>query len=109
MRGNVSWTEREWQDRHQFFRELPDKLPTTLPEDLRTFTFKPEGSIAKLYFQDPRIHYEAWFTWRSGRVGVGLHFERDEATNDRLFRAFDRRIVEIKARLGDSIDLEKWD
>jgi hypothetical protein len=105
----VPWTEREWGERHLFFRELPEKLRSTLPEDLRGFTFKPQGSLAQLYFQDPRIHYEAWFNWRSGRVGIGLHFEGDETTNDRLFRAFDRRIVEIKARLGDTIDLERWD
>jgi hypothetical protein len=105
----VSWTEREWGDRHLFFRELPEKLRGTLPPDLREFTFKPQGSLAQLYFQDPKVHYEVWFTWRSGRLGIGLHFERDESTNNRLFEAFDRRIVEIKALLGDTIELERWD
>ena len=105
----MPWTEREWGDRHLFFRELPEKLRHVLPEDLRNFTFKPQGSLAQLYFQDPKVHYEAWFTWRSGRVGVGLHFERDEVTNNRLFEAYDRHILEIKASLGDSIELERWD
>ena len=105
----MSWTDREWQDRHVFFRELPDQLRRVLPEELRQFTFKPQGSLAQLYFEDPKVHYESWFSWRSGRVGLGLHFERDQARNDHLFDAFDRRIIEIKAALGDTIELERWD
>lgn len=62
-----------------------------------------------MYYQDPKIHYEAWFHWRSGRLELGLHGEQDPRTNERLFDAYDRHIVEIKARLGETIELERWD
>ena len=50
-----------------------------------------------------------WFHWRTGRLELGLHFERAERDNERLFEAFDRRLTEIKGELGQSIDLEWWD
>jgi hypothetical protein len=88
---------------------LPDGLRPLLPDDLRDFTYKTHGSLAQLYYDDPRVHYEIWFHWRTGRIELGLHFERDERTNAQLFGSFDRRIVAIKAEVGDSIDLERWD
>jgi len=105
----LPWTDREWIDRHVLFRELGDGVRQRLPADLRDFTYKTHGSLAQLHFADPRIHYEVWFHWRTGRVELGLHFERDEKTNERLFEAFDRHIVELKATLGQSVDLERWD
>jgi hypothetical protein len=105
----VPWTDREWGGRHQFFRELPDGVRPLLPDELRDFTFRPRGSLAQLYYRDPRVHYEAWFHWRTGRLELGLHFERAERDNERLFEAFDRRMVEIKGELGQSIELERWD
>ena len=105
----MPWTDREWGGRHQFFRELPDGVRPLLPDELRDFTFRPRGSLAQLYFRDPRVHYEAWFHWPTGRLELGLHFERAERDNERLFEAFDRRMVEIKGELGETIDLERWD
>jgi hypothetical protein len=105
----VPWTEREWSGRHQFFRDLPSELRRRLPSALHGFTYKPRGSLAQVYFRDPRVHYEAWFHWRTGRLELGLHFERDERTNDRLFQSFDRYILQLKDELGQSIDLERWD
>lgn len=105
----LPWTDRDWVDRHKFFRELPESLRPLLPSDLRDFTFRARGSLAQLHYQDPKIHYEAWFHWRSGRLELGLHFEQDQRTNERLFQAFDRQIVAIKAGLGESIELERWD
>jgi hypothetical protein len=105
----LPWTDREWSGRHQFFRELPDAVRALLPSELRDFTYRPRGSLAQLYFRDPRVHYEAWFHWRTGRLELGLHFERTERDNERLFEEFDRRMVEIKGELGQSIELERWD
>jgi hypothetical protein len=96
-------------DRHVLFRELPDGLRRRLPESLHEFTYKPQGSLAQVHFGEPRIHYEVWFHWRTGRVELGLHFERDERTNEQLFDLYDRHIVELKATLGESIELERWD
>lgn len=105
----MPWTDREWGDRHSFFRELPDELRPRLPPDLLDFTYRPRGSLAQLHYEDPRVHYELWFHWRTGRIEIGLHFERDELTNEALFGWYDRRIVAIKASLGETVDLERWD
>ncbi len=105
----MPWTDRDWTERHQFFRDLPEGVRSRLPPELHDFIYKPRGSLAQLYYADPRVHFEAWFHWRTSRLELGLHFEKDERTNDRLFEAFDRHIVEIKASLGESIDLERWD
>ncbi len=105
----MPWTDREWGDRHAFLRDLPDELKGRLPEEFLGFTYRPRGSIAQVFYADPRVHYELWFHWRTGRIEIGLHFERDERTNDALFDWFDRQIVSIKAGLGETIDLERWD
>jgi hypothetical protein len=105
----MPWTDREWTDRHAFFRELPDSLRPRLPPELVEFTYRPRGSLAQLHYDDPRVHYELWFHWRTGRLEIGLHFERDERTNEDLFQLYDRHIVAIKAALGETIDLERWD
>ncbi len=105
----MPWTDREWGDRHLLLRELPDAVRPRLPADLAEFTYRPRGSLAQLHYQDPRVHYELWFHWRTGRLEIGLHFERDERTNEALFELFDRHIVAIKAELGESVDLERWD
>jgi len=53
---------------------------------------------------------EVWSLKRLGRLEIGLHFEsRDRAFNERMFLFFDRYIIEIKAQLGKSVDLERWD
>jgi hypothetical protein len=105
----MPWTDREWGDRHLLLRELPEAVRTHLSADLVDFTYRPRGSLAQLHYQDPRVHYELWFHWRTGRLEIGLHFERDERTNAALFDLFDRNIVSIKAELGEGIDLERWD
>jgi hypothetical protein len=90
-------------------RELPEAVRSLLPRELTEFTYRPLGSLAQLHYSDPRVHYELWFHWRTGRLEIGLHFERDERTNAALFDLFDRHIVAIKAELGEGIDLERWD
>jgi len=105
----MPWTDRDWVDRHALFKDLPVELRERLPSDLRHFTYKPQGSLAQVYYQDPKVHYEVWFHWRSGRLELGLHFERDERSNGRLFDRYDRHIIEIKALLGESVELERWD
>lgn len=98
-----------WRDRHQFLRDLPEKLRGLLSDEARDFTYKQRSGLAQLYYQDPATHFEAWFHWRTSRLELGLHFEKSARENDALFDAFDRRIVEIKFELGDSIELERWE
>ncbi len=98
-----------WRDRHQFLRDLPDRLRPLLPSEMRDFTYRQRGGLGQLSFQDPALHFEAWFHWRTTRLELGLHFEKSAPENDALFAAFDRRIVEIKCELGESIELERWE
>lgn len=105
----MPWTDREWHGRHEFFRDLPAGVRAELPSELRDFTYKTHGSLAQLHYGDPRLHYEAWFHWRTGRLELGLHLERDERANQRLFDGIDRYIVEIKHELGSGVALEGWD
>lgn len=105
----MPWTDRDWGERHQFLRDLAAGLRHRLPPALLDFSCRLSGSLAQVHYTDPRVHYEAWFHWRTGRLELGLHFEKDERTNERLFELFDGRIVEIKHCLGESIELERWD
>ena len=102
--------DRPWRERHVLFREIPDGLRHALPDQFHGFTYRPRGgSLAQLYFDEPLIHFEVAFHWKNGLVELGFHFEKDADTNERLFSEFDRQIVAIKAELGESIDLERWD
>ncbi|HVC35334.1 MAG TPA: hypothetical protein VNL16_17610 [Chloroflexota bacterium] len=110
-RSRAAFPGREpfWRDRQQFLRELPDGVRGLLPAELRDFTTRARGGLTQLYYQDPSVHFEAWFHWKTNRLELGLHFEKSARDNERLFDAFDRRIVEIKCELGESIDLERWE
>ncbi len=98
-----------WRDRHQFLRDLPDRLRESLSPELRDFSTRNRGGLVQVYYRDPGTHFEAWFHWRTSRLELGLHFEKTARENERLFNAFDRRIIEIKGELGDSIELERWE
>jgi hypothetical protein len=98
-----------WRDRHQFLRDLPDGVRAHLPPHLRDFSSRIRGGLAQIYYHDPGTHFEAWFHWKTGRLELGLHFEKSARDNEALFNAFDRRIVEIKCELGESIELERWE
>ena len=47
---------------------------------------------------------------RRGLIEIGLHFEsRDADQNRELLAAFSRRMVEVKATLGERWEAEMWD
>jgi len=98
-----------WRERNQLLRELPDLVRERLPAELRDFTARNRGGLVQIHYHDPATHFEAWFHWRTSRLELGLHFEKSARDNERLFNAFDERIVEIKHELGQSIELERWD
>ncbi|MBX6771601.1 MAG: hypothetical protein IRY83_07735 [Chloroflexi bacterium] len=95
--------------RRQFLAELPEMVRSLLPPDLRGFIARPRGGLVQLYYDDPGVHYEAWYHWRTNRLELGLHFEKDAAENARYFDLFDRYIIEIKHELGETVELERWD
>ena len=67
------------------------------------------SSQAQWWEDDPRIHIEAWWHAKTGRLELGLHLEATPEVNDRIAQGLSRRILAIKGRLGSQLDLEPWD
>jgi hypothetical protein len=80
-----------------------------LPTQLKQVKHRVRSSQAQWFFDDPRLHFEAWWHANTGRLELGLHLEADPQVNDRIAAGLARRLLMIKARLGDRIDLEPWD
>jgi hypothetical protein len=80
-----------------------------LPPALHGVRYRVRSSQAQWYFDDPRLHFEAWWHANSGRLELGLHLEAGPRLNERIGRALSRQLLELKARLGQGLDLEPWD
>ncbi|MDP9264665.1 MAG: hypothetical protein M3O91_00900 [Chloroflexota bacterium] len=55
------------------------------------------------------MHYECWLRHRHAVIEVGLHFEADPLTNERLLGAFRSRERVLRRRLGADARMEEWD
>ena len=94
----------------EFMQRIPVAVGSKLPPSLRDFQWRARSHLVQLYYGDPDLHFEVWSLRRLGRLEIGLHFEsRDRAFNERMFLFFDRYIIEIKAQLGKSVEVERWD
>ena len=80
-----------------------------LPDDLRGFQWQQRWSLVKLWYRVPKIHYEVWFHRRIGLIEIGLHFEADRETNDRLLAHFEENLIVAKAMVSERIEAEPWD
>ncbi len=80
-----------------------------LPPSLRDVRHRVRSSQAQWFYDDPRLHFEAWWHANTARIEIGLHLESAPGVNERIAQALARRLLEIKARLGSQIDLESWD
>jgi hypothetical protein len=67
------------------------------------------SSQAQWWFDDPRLHIEAWWHATTGRLELGLHLEGPPELNQRIAAGLSRQMLMIKARLGGRLDLEPWD
>jgi hypothetical protein len=76
---------------------------------MRTGQVRIRSSQAQWYFDDPRLHFEAWWHANTGRLELGLHLEADPELNERIARGLAARLLMIKGRLGPGIDLEPWE
>jgi hypothetical protein len=92
----------------QFQVSLVEKTRKHLPRALKNFEPRSFFAIVKLFYRNPRIHYEVWVRGKEHLVEVGLHLEADKPTNDALLAYFDSRAVEIHAQLGPRIEIEQW-
>ena len=85
-----------------FLSQVADELPSHLPPKLRDFSSELWGSYYKVWYGEPKIHFEVQFL-RNGRLEIGLHFEADAATNDRLADQLEDRRAAIVKALGDEV------
>ena len=92
-----------------FFRALPQPVKAALPARLKEVHHHVRSSQAQWYYDDPRLHFEAWWHANTGRLELGLHLESTPAVNERIAAGLARQLLLIKARLGERLDLEPWD
>jgi hypothetical protein len=76
---------------------------------MRDVKHRVRSSQAQWWFDDPRLHVEAWWHAKTGRLELGLHLEGPPELNERIAAGLSRRLLIIKARLGERLDLEPWD
>ncbi len=91
-------------------RTIPEALRSKLPPPLRGFRWQARSYLVQIYYHQPAVHFEVWSIRRLGHLEISLHFENeDRSLNEALFRYFDQYIIEIKAQLGERVELERWD
>jgi hypothetical protein len=92
-----------------FFRALPQPVKAALPARLKDVHHHVRSSQAQWFYDDPRLHFEAWWHANTGRLELGLHLESTPVVNERIANGLARQLLMIKARLGERVDLEPWD
>jgi hypothetical protein len=91
-----------------FLDGVAARLPAQLPPEWAGFQAQRRAHLLKLWYQEPRLHYEVWPVAGRELVEVGLHFEAAAETNLRLLRWFDPHIIALKAALDGTVELEQW-
>lgn len=94
----------------EFLRRVPERARPLCSEELREFQWRQRWSIVQLWHgPSARVHYEVGFHRRVDRIEVGLHFEADPRTNERLLRHFQEHLIVAKAGVSEWIEAEPWD
>lgn len=101
------WRDMERRP-HEFLARIRDLACDKLGQEAAIFQARIRFSLLQFYRQDPRIHYEVWLQRKTGRIEIGLHFEGEREDNYRWAETLSRRMVEIQAQLGPSMELEEW-
>lgn len=94
--------------RRSFFAAIVTHLRGALPEELRRFAHRGDFNLMKIWWDNPRVHFEVVIDQRIDRIEVGLHFEDGPASTIAYLRALDARVVELKHELGHHVELERW-
>ncbi|MEW5718583.1 MAG: hypothetical protein AB1817_08155 [Chloroflexota bacterium] len=92
----------------QFQVSLVEKTRKQLPRALKNFEPRSFFTIVKIFYRNPKIHYEVWVRGQERLIEIGLHLEADKPTNDALLAFFNSRAIEIHAELGPRIEIEQW-
>ena len=94
----------------EFLELLPDLVRQQLPPELEDFEVKgPTGSLVKLHYRQPAVHYEVWLRRRLKHVELGLHFEGDPDSNHRSIDLLSQQADDIRASLGPDVEVGAWD
>ncbi len=62
----------------------------------------------KIWYEHYRVHYEVVLDQQINMIELGLHFEDGPASSLAFLALLDKRILEIKDRLGPDVELERW-
>ena len=92
----------------EFLDGVTARLPGLLPAAWAGFQSQRQAHLLKLWYLEPRLHYEVWPIAGRDLVEVGLHFEAAAEVNLRLLHAFDPHIIALKAALDGAVELEQW-
>ena len=93
----------------EFLTEVVELLRMQLPETLRDpQVVGPVGSLIKVHYGDPKVHYEVWVRRQAGSIEVGLHFEGDSGLNARYLSQLTERYASVLASLGPGVEAEEW-
>ena len=94
----------------EFLELLPDLVRQQLPPELVDFeVMGPTGSLVKIHYRQPTVHYEVWLRRRLKQVELGLHFEGDRDSNLRSIDLLSHRSEDIRASLGPDVEVGDWD
>lgn len=79
-----------------------------LPRALQKFQARTQFTLFKIFYDNPRTHYEVNVRGQERLIEIGLHFEDDAARNAELLTYFKARAFEIHAELGARVEVEQW-
>ena len=94
--------------RRRFFAAIVKHLRESLPEDRRHFAHRGDFNLMKIWWDNPRVHFEVVIDQRIDRIEVGLHFEDGPVSTIAYLRALDAQVLELKHELGHHVELERW-
>ena len=94
--------------RAAFFDDIVRQLRAELPGELSQFELRNYSYLIKLFYGNERVHFEVWADSMRSQIEIGLDFEDGADSTAAYLAFFDERIVEIKARTGPTLEMERW-
>ena len=93
----------------EFLAGVRELVRMQLPANLRDpHIVDSRAPLVKLYYVDPKIHYEVWVRKRDKFIEVGLHFEGLSESNGRYFDELTSRYPQVIGALGPQVEAERW-
>ena len=94
----------------EFLTEAAELVRAQLPPSLGAPGVSgPVGSLIKIHYGDPKVHYEMWVRKRMGVLETGLHFEGAAEENSRCLEAMRSEYADLVSSLGPEVRAEEWD